>query len=305
MSRLQAEDPICPDNPDCEPVETVIVPRAHDLGGFEVRRALPSVRRRMIGPFIFFDQMGPTVFSPGQAIDVRPHPHIGLATVTWLVEGEIMHRDSLGSVQPIKPGEVNWMTAGSGIVHSERSPEHARGGGAPLLGIQTWIALPKPHEETTPSFFHYGADRIPLIEDSGIRTALIAGAAWGRRSPVEVFTETVYADIRMAAGRDLRLPSDIEERGVYVLAGSVDIAGTTFQAGTMLALRPGREVIVRAIEASHVFLLGGAAMDGPRHIWWNFVSSSKERIEQAKRDWTEGRFDKVPGETEFIPLPEK
>jgi len=304
MSHLQAEDPICPDNPDCEPVETVIVPRPHDLGGFEVRRALPSARRRMIGPFIFFDQMGPTVFAPGQAIDVRPHPHIGLATVTWLVEGEIMHRDSLGSVQPIKPGEVNWMTAGSGIVHSERSPDHTRGGGAPLFGIQTWIALPKTHEETTPGFSHYGVDQIPIIEDTGIRAALIAGAAWDRRSPVEVFTETVYADIRMTAGRDLKLPSDIEERGVYVLTGRIDIAGTAFAAGTMLALRPGREVVVRAVEPSHVFLLGGAPMDGPRHIWWNFVSSSKERIEQAKRDWKEGRFDKVPGETEFIPLPE-
>ncbi len=304
MSWLRAQDPICPDQADCEPVETVIVPRAHDLGDFEVRRALPAAKRQMIGPFIFFDQMGPTVFGPGQAIDVRPHPHIGLATVTWLVEGEIMHRDSLGSIQPIKPGEVNWMTAGSGIVHSERSPEDARGGGAPLYGLQAWLALPRIHEETEPMFAHYAAEEIPLIEDDGIQASLIAGTAWGQTSPVKVFTETVYADIRMRSGADFKLPPEIDERGVYVLSGRIEIAGTEFAEGTLIALKPDREIVVRATQGSHVFLLGGASMDGPRHVWWNFVSSSKERIETAKRDWMEGRFENVPGETKFIPLPE-
>jgi hypothetical protein len=304
MSWLRAHDSICPDNVDCEPVETVIVPRASDLGDFEVRRALPAAKRQMIGPFIFFDQMGPTVFGPGQAIDVRPHPHIGLATVTWLVDGEIMHRDSLGSVQLIKPGEVNWMTAGSGIVHSERSPEDARNGGASLYGIQAWVALPKTHEEAAPTFAHYGSEDIPLVEDNGIQASLIAGAAWGQVSPVKVFTETVYADIRMNSGCDLQLPSEIEERGVYVLSGKTEIAGTTFAEGTLVALKPDREVVIRALEGSHLILLGGASIDGPRHIWWNFVSTSEERIEMAKRDWEEGRFEKVHGETEFIPLPE-
>jgi hypothetical protein len=249
--------------------------------------------------------MGPTVFAPGQALDVRPHPHIGLATVTWLVDGEILHRDSLGSVQAIMPGAVNWMTAGAGIVHSERSPDAARrAGGARICGLQAWVALPKSHEETEPTFSHYDASAIPHIEGDGVQVALIAGSAWGQRSPVRVFTETVYADVRMTAGRDLQLPADVEERGVYVLFGRIEITGTAFAAGTLVALRSGVDVVIRAAEASHVFVVGGEAMDGPRHIWWNFVSSSLEWIEVAKRDWKAGRFPPVPGETEFIPLPD-
>ncbi|MGF1640763.1 MAG: pirin family protein [Rhodospirillales bacterium] len=304
MSWQRVEEPDCPNRSDRDAVEVLVVPRAHDLGGLPVRRSLPSPRRRMVGPFVFFDQMGPTVFSPGQALDVRPHPHIGLATVTWLVEGEIVHRDSLGVVQPIRPGEVNWMTAGRGIVHSERSPDTARSGGARLCGIQTWIALPKRDEETAPAFTHYAAERIPVVEGDGVRAALIAGAAWGRRSPVEVFSETLYADVRITAGRSLDLPTDVEERGVYVLSGEIAIGAASFAAGSLLILKTGWEIVVHAVAASHVFVIGGAAMDGPRHVWWNFVSSSRERIEQAKRDWTEGRFARVPGEEEFIPLPE-
>lgn len=304
MSWLRADPPVCSAAIACGAVETVIVPRSRDLGGFTVRRILPAQRRSMIGPFIFLDQMGPAEFAPGQALDVRPHPHIGLATVTWLVEGEILHRDSLGSVQAITPGAVNWMTAGAGIVHSERSPEAARRAGARICGLQAWVALPKSHEETDPTFSHYDAAAIPHIEGDGVRVALIAGAAWGQRSPVRVFTETVYADVRMTAGRALQLPANIEERGVYVLSGGIEITGTAFAAGTLVALRTGVDVAIRATEASHVFVVGGEAMDGPRHIWWNFVSSSMERIELAKRDWKDRRFPSVPGETEFIPLPE-
>lgn len=304
MSWSEAEEPGCPGDAGYAPVETVIVPRARDLGGFEVRRALPSAQRPMIGPFIFFDQMGPTVLAPGQAVDVRPHPHIGLATVTWLIAGELLHRDSLGSVQRIRPGEVNWMTAGSGIVHSERTPADARGGGAPLAGIQTWIALPRAHEETAPQFAHYGAGQVPLIEDRGVRIALIAGHLWGQRSPVAVFSETVYADIRLPPDREVPVPGEIEERGIYVLTGAVEIGGNTFAAGSLAVLRTGGTIVVRAAAESHLFLIGGAAMDGPRHLWWNFVSSSRERIEAAKRDWRERRFAPVPGESDFIPLPE-
>lgn len=304
MSWLHAEDPECPQAVACPPVMTVIKPRPRDLGGFVVRRALPAAERQMIGPFVFFDQMGPAEFPPGQGLDVRPHPHIGLATVTWLVEGEILHRDSLGSVQPIRPGEVNWMIAGAGIVHSERSPDEARRHGDRLCGIQAWVALPHAHEETAPSFSHHDAAAIPLLEGDGARVALIAGSIWGRRSPVPVFSDTVYADMRLASGCELRLPLEVEERGVYVLAGSIEVARVRFAPATLLVLRTGADVVLRATEPAHLLLLGGAAMDGPRHIWWNFVSSSPERIERAKRDWKEGRFSPVPGETEFIPLPD-
>ena len=304
MSWLQSQEPYYLDNIDCWPVDAVILPRARDFGDLEVGRVLPAVKRQMIGPFIFFAQMGPTVFGPGQAVNVRPHPHIGLACVTWLIDGEIMHRDGLGSTQLIKPGELNWMTAGSGIVHSERSPDDARKGGAAFFGIQAWAALPKTHEETAPAFTHYEAKEIPKIEDKGVHVSLIAGVLWGQRSPVEVFTETVCADIRMSAGRKLQIPSQIKERGLYLLSGRIDIAGTTFTEGTFVVLKPAREIIVRAINGSHLFLLGGASMDGPRHIWWNFVSSSEDRIELAKSDWAAGRFEMVPGETESMSLPE-
>ncbi len=303
MSWQPADEATAAPPTDCPPVETVIVPRSRDLGGFDVRRALPSTRRKMIGPFIFFDQMGPATFAPGKGIDVRPHPHIGLSTVTWLIEGEIMHRDSLGSIQAIRPGAVNWMTAGSGIAHSERTPDELRSG-AKLYGLQTWLALPKAHEETAPRFEHFSADRLPTFEGNGVEATVIAGTGWGKRSPVGVFTDTLYVDMRLTDGTKLTIPPEHEERGVYVLAGEIEIAGDRFGVGSMLVLRPDKPVDVLAHGAVHLVALGGATADGPRHIWWNFVSSSAERIEQAKADWKTGRFDPVVDDDEFIPLPE-
>lgn len=281
-----------------------MIPRARDLGGFEVRRALPSSKRQMVGPFIFFDQMGPAVLRPGQGLDVRPHPHIGLATVTYLFTGEILHRDSLGSVQPIRPGEVNWMTAGSGIVHSERSDETQRRAEAPLFGIQSWVALPKRDEEAAPWFAHHGADELPAFDHDGARVRLIAGSLFGAHSPVRTFSEMFYADAMLDGGARLPLPAGHEERAIYIAEGRIEITGETFESGRLLVFRPGDEITVRAPEPSRLLLLGGEPMDGPRHIWWNFVSSSRERIEQAGEDWRSGRFDPVPDETEFIPLPE-
>lgn len=304
MSWQPAVEADCAQTESCAPVAAVITPKAKDIGGFEVRRALPSIERRSIGPFVFFDQMGPATFAAGSGIDVRPHPHIGLSTLTWLVEGEIMHRDSLGSEQPIRPGEVNWMTAGRGIVHSERTPNDKRAAPHNLFGLQVWLALPQAHEETEPSFQHYTGNEIPRIEQDGVVIQLVAGEAWGERSPVEVFSETLYADIALPAGGRFTLPSETPERGLYIMQGEVSLAGETFTAGSMLALNPGREAVVEAAQPARVALIGGAPLDGRRHLWWNFVSSSKERLEQAKADWKEGRFPAVPGETEFIPLPE-
>lgn len=291
-------------------LETLIVPRSSDLGdGFTVRRALPSRQRRMVGPFIFFDQMGPIVLETGRGLDVRPHPHIGLATVTYLFEGELLHRDSLGTVQPIEPGAVNWMTAGRGIAHSERTAPEVRARGGPLFGIQSWVALPQADEEIAPAFAHHGRDSLPVLEGDGIHLRLIAGALGGARSPVPVFSAMVYADVRLAPGARLALPGEYEERAVYLLAGSLEIAGCneSFSAGQLLIFRAGAEIVLAAARTAPVrlMLLGGAPMDGPRHIWWNFVSSAKERIEQAKQDWQEGRFAAVIGETERIPLPER
>ncbi|HEX7061009.1 MAG TPA: pirin family protein [Woeseiaceae bacterium] len=287
-----------------DPVGIEIVPRTRDLGGFEVRRALPSSQARMVGPFVFFDQMGPAVLAPGQGLDVRPHPHIGLATVTYVFEGEILHRDSLGSVQPIRPGEVNWMTAGRGIVHSERSDDAQRRAESKLFGIQTWVALLKAEEETEPAFAHHGADELPQIEDGGARVRLITGSLYGERSPVRTHSGMFYADAQLAAGSRLPVPAEHEERAIYVATGAVDIAGRTFDAGRLLVLRPGDEITVSSVAPARVMLLGGEPMDGPRHVWWNFVSSSEERIHAAAEDWRAGRFPRVPGETEFIPLPE-
>jgi redox-sensitive bicupin YhaK (pirin superfamily) len=286
-----------------DPIELVVVPRTRDLGGFEVRRALPSGRRRMVGPFIFFDQMGPSILRPGSGLDVRPHPHIGLATVTYLFQGEILHRDSLGTVQPIRPGAVNLMTAGRGIVHSERTPQELRPAGSELFGIQAWLALPGHAEETDPAFSHYGADALPLLEDHGIRLRLIAGELHGHRSPVPTFTETLYADVELAAGAVLPLDASHEERAVYLAAGEVEIAGRTHAPGRLLVLRPGDLLSATALQPARLLLLGGEPMDGPRFIWWNFVSSREDRIEQAKADWEAGRFAPVPGDDESIPLP--
>jgi redox-sensitive bicupin YhaK (pirin superfamily) len=285
-------------------VDTIIVARTSDIGGFEVRRALPSARRRMVGPFIFLDQMGPAMLRAGQGLDVRPHPHIGLSTVTYLFDGEILHRDSLGRVQPIRPGELNWMTAGRGIVHSERTAPDLRTADHAVFGAQAWVALPSRHEETEPAFAHHGADRLPVVEGEGKRVRLIAGALYGMQSPAVTASELFYADARLDAGTRLEVPADHEERAAYVVEGTVEVAGDAFEAGRLLVLHPGDQVVVVARTPARLLLLGGEPMDGPRHIWWNFVSSSKERIEQAKADWRAGRFPAVPGETEFIPLPE-
>ena len=293
-------------------LEAIIVPRTSDLGdGFTVRRALPSAQRRMVGPFIFFDQMGPILLGPGRGLDVRPHPHIGLATVTYLFEGEILHRDSLGTVQPIEPGAVNWMTAGRGIAHSERTASEVRARGGPLFGIQSWVALPQAEEETEPAFAHHPRDSLPVIEGDGVHLRLIAGTFGGARSPVPVFSPMVYADVQLAPAARFAVPGEYEERAVYLIEGSIEIAGCPepFGAGQLLIVRSGAEIVLTPAktgakpEPARLMLLGGAPMDGPRHIWWNFVSSSKERIEQAKQDWQEGRFAPVVGETEFIPLP--
>ncbi|HEV2764352.1 MAG TPA: pirin family protein [Pyrinomonadaceae bacterium] len=289
-------------------VETVIVPRTRDLvGGFKVRRALPSVRRRMVGPFVFLDQMGPELLRAGAGLDVAPHPHIGLATVTYLFEGELLHRDSLGTVQAIRPGEVNWMTAGRGIAHSERTPTELRQTGSELFGIQSWVALPSREEECAPAFAHHDANELPLVEGDGVSLRLVAGSLYGARSPVHTLSEMFYADARLDAGARLPMPAH-EERALYVVEGEVGIVGDagTFGEGQLLVFEPGAEVVLVASPraAARFMLLGGETLDGPRHIWWNFVSSSTERIEQAKADWREGRFAPVPEETEFIPLPD-
>ncbi len=303
MSWQPAPEPQDTAAPDAA-VDMVILPRSVDLGdGFSVRRVLPFAKRRMVGPFVFFDRFGPTVFRAGVGLDVRPHPHIGLATVTYLLEGEILHRDSLGTVQTITPGAVNWMTAGRGIAHSERTPPADRTGGSALAGVQLWVALPKAQEETAPAFAHHAADALPAIEGEGKRVRLIAGALYGQRSPVATFSELFCADVALAPDARLDIPTDHEERGVYVLDGSVTLGGQNFGAEELIVLKPGAAAVVTAAAPSRLLLLGGAAMDGPRHIWWNFVASSHERIEAAKADWRAGRFAPVPGETEFIPLP--
>lgn len=287
-------------------LETVVVPRIHDLGdGFEVRRALPHRERRMVGPFVFLDQMGPHVFQPGRGIDVRPHPHIGLATVTYLLSGEISHRDSLGTVQDIKPGEVNWMTAGKGIVHSERTGAGQRAAGSTLSGLQCWVALPRAQEESAPAFTHVGADALPLIEGEGVTARIIAGEYFGKRAPVPVASPMFYVDLVLAPGARLGLPADYPEQAVYVVEGRLDLGRDgAFDAGQLLVLKPGARVTVGSAAGARVMLLGGDAMDGPRYLSWNFVSSSEERIEQARADWRAMRFAPVPGETEFIPLPD-
>lgn len=303
-------EPQCPDAGNLDAIETVIIPRARDLGGFEVRRALPAPRRQMVGPFIFFDQAGPAEFLTGQGIDVRPHPHIGLGTVTYLYKGEFEHRDSLGTHQMIYPGEVNWMVAGQGVTHSERTSEATRKGESSLFGIQTWIALPESHEDVAPSFEHHGKEALPMLEGEGKQVRLILGTAWGERAPVTMHSETFYADVVLQPGAKLPLPDDHEDRGVYITQGSIEIAGDTFEAGRMMVFRPGDAITVTAgAQGARLMALGGETMNGPRHIWWNFVASSKERIEEAKAawaagDWQQGRFQLPPGDDqEFIPLP--
>jgi redox-sensitive bicupin YhaK (pirin superfamily) len=287
-----------------DPVELTIAPRPRDIGGFEVRRLLPVAQRRSVGPFVFFDQMGPAALAAEHGVDVRPHPHIGLATVTYLFEGEILHRDTLGSVQVIRPGDVNWMTAGSGIAHSERTPPESRATGGPLFGIQSWVALPKAHEEADPAFFHHPVATLPKIEGEGKQVRIIAGTAFGQRAPVATFSETLYCDVVLKAGARIEVPLEHEERAIQPVTGRIGVAGHGVEPGSMLVLRANEPVTIEALEDARLMLLGGARLDGPRNIWWNFVSSSKDRIEQAKADWKAGRFGPVPGETEFIPLPE-
>ncbi len=302
MTTPGADDPQHPVSGNAA-IEMTILPRTRDLGGFEVGRVLPAIGKRMVGPFIFLDQMGPVTFAPGRGIDVRPHPHIGLSTVTYLFQGTILHRDSVGSIQPIEPGDVNWMTAGSGIAHSERTPPDFRDGTHPLFGIQSWVALPKAQEERQPSFHHHPAASLPLLDLDGPHGRLIAGSLYGATSPVEVSSPLFYADITMPAGTTLPIPATYEERAVYLISGSIDLAGSTFDTAQLLVLKPGTALQVKATAPSHLLLLGGEPLEEPRYIWWNFVSSSQERIEQAKADWEERRFAHVIGEHEFIPLP--
>ena len=279
-----------------------IEPRERDLGEFTVRRVLPSPRQQMVGPFIFFDHMGPAEFPPGSGIQVRPHPHIGLATITYLFEGEIMHRDDLGYVQPIRAGAVNLMTAGRGIVHSERAGEdlqtHSR-----LHGIQSWMALPEHLAEMEPGFLHYGADELPELVRDGVTIRVIMGKAYGQTSPVKCYSPTLYLECQLPEGAGLELPDTNDDLGVYVVSGAVTIAEEHYKSGVLAIAEPGQRLRLEAVEASRVMVIGGESL-GQRYIWWNFVATSMERMEQAKRDWKEGRFGKVPGDDEFIPLPD-
>ncbi|WP_170398854.1 pirin family protein [Ruegeria arenilitoris] len=290
-------------------LDTLIIPRARDLGGFEVRRALPSSKRQLVGPFIFFDQVGPAEFLTGDGIDVRPHPHIGLGTVTYLYQGEFEHRDSLGTHQMIYPGEVNWMVAGRGVTHSERTSQKTRDKKHRLFGIQTWIALPEAHEDMAPDFEHHKQGALPHFQDQGVSARLILGSAYGETSPVTMLSETFYLDVRLDPGASFPLPDDHEDRGVYVTQGSVEITGDTFTQGRMMVFRPGDPLSVKAgPQGARLMLLGGATLNQERYIWWNFVSSSKEKIEAATRewktaDWAKGAFHLPLGDDqEFIPI---
>jgi len=284
-------------------IQAFLKPHQHDVGNLMVRRVLPALATRTIGPFIFFDHIGPATLVPGIGLDVRPHPHIGLATVTYLFEGAIMHRDSVGSVQKISPGDVNWMTAGGGIVHSERTPDEERAAGQNMHGIQTWVALPVAEEECPPSFEHHPAATLPQIERNGVKLRVIAGSAFGETAPTTTFSPTLYVAAQFSADSAVTLDPEHEERGVYLVEGDLSIDGDVLPAGQMAVLKTGYSADLRSTDGAIAMLLGGAPLDGPRFIEWNFVSSSKEKIEAAKRAWSEQRMGQVPGETEFIPLP--
>ena len=304
MSVQEFSQPTCA-QADSSAVEQVIDSHEKDLGGFTVRRVLPAAEHRRVGPFIFFDHLGPAHFEAGTGMDVRPHPHIGLSTLTYLFEGQILHRDSLGYVQNIEPGAVNWMTAGKGIVHSERTPDELRATGFEMHGLQIWIALPDGSEEIEPSFHHHSAGSLPTIEQEGIKMNLVAGEAFGQRSPVKTHSPLFYLDVRAEAGVEIPLPDEYPERAVYLVSGEITIDSETYSAPRMLVLKQGTRPTITAISASRLMSLGGAPLASDRTVWWNFSSSSKARLEAAKADWKEGRFGQVPGETEFIPLPEK
>ena len=282
-------------------LEIVLLAREADLpGGLHVRRAIPQARRRMVGPFVFVDQMGPAEFGPGEDITVLSHPHIGLSTVTYLFEGEGVHRDSIGTVQRILPGEVNWMTAGRGIVHLEQMAAGATGR---VFGVQTWVALPQDREECEPSFDHYDTSAVPVIEEGGATIRLIAGSLFGARSAVRTSSPLFYADVRLEAGAVLQLAPEYEERAAFIIDGRIALTDNALGSGEMGVLQPGATVLLRAEEPTHLLLLGGDPLDGPRYISWNFVSSSRERLEQAADDWRNQRFERIEGETSYIPLP--
>jgi redox-sensitive bicupin YhaK (pirin superfamily) len=305
VSFFPGNDPLPGDAFASDQIELMVIPNAKDIGGFQVRRALPTARRRLVGPFIFFDRMGPAILRAGQALDVRPHPHIGLSTVTYLFDGKIRHRDSLGTEMVIQPGDVNLMTAGRGIVHSERTPQELRGAPMSVSGLQTWLALPDGKEEVAPVFENTAAIDLPEIDAEGVSGRVVIGAFSGLRSPVMTASDTLYADLSLAPGASVKIPADAEERAIYTLEGEVSISGDRFPAERLLVFRPGDEIVVSSEGGAHFMLFGGASLGSNRYIWWNFVSSSKERIEQAKEEWKTGRFDIVPGdEEEFIPLPD-
>ena len=284
----------------------LIEPRVHDLGGFQVRRAVPTMQARSVGPFVFVDHIGPAVFEPGTAVDVRPHPHIGLATVTFLWAGMLHHKDTLGSAQDIAPGDVNWMTAGRGIAHSERTPQRLRGETQPMHGMQTWVALPKAHEEAAPAFHHHPAATLPLREAGDVSLRVIAGRGFGLESPVRVFADTFNVALDLAPDAELAIDPAAPERALYVLDGQAQLDGADIPDKHLVLLDRGTSPVLRAKTPLKAMLLGGEPLDAPRHVWWNFVSSSRERIEQAKRDWVEGRFGTIPGDAkEYIPLPER
>jgi redox-sensitive bicupin YhaK (pirin superfamily) len=305
MSWLPSNDPVLGDPQSCDALELVIVPRTRDLGdGFEVRRALPHGKRQMVGPFIFFDHFGPVQMIAGKGMDVRPHPHIGLATVTYLFDGSIMHRDSEGNIQEIQPGAMNLMTAGRGIAHSERTPDVQRRDGQKMLGLQSWIALPAACEEIAPSFQHYAAADLPTVDGGGFTARVIAGRSFGASSPVTMVSPWFYTEVTAGEGVSLPLDADHEERAIYLIDGEIEIAHERYRGPRLLIFRPGDRTTIKTSSPARMMFLGGDALEGPRHIWWNFVSSSQERIEQAKEDWKTGRFAHVPNEHEFIPLPE-
>lgn len=281
----------------------ILVPSTKDLGGFQVRRVLPAMQRKMVGPFIFFDHIGPAQFEAGQGIDVRPHPHIGLATVTYLFGGSLLHRDSLGCEQLIEPGAVNLMTAGKGIAHSERTAETVRAHPSELYGIQTWLALPRAKEEVDPRFEHTASEALPRVDLGKAQARIIAGKFFGAESPVRSESDWFYADIEASAGSSVPLEADYAERGVYLLEGEIEVDGVSYQPNRMLIFKPGSELVIKAIKTSRLVIFGGEPVDGERFIYWNFVSSRRDRIEQAKEDWTQGKFAPVVGDSGFIPLP--
>ncbi|MBA1275412.1 pirin family protein [Stutzerimonas azotifigens] len=287
-------------------IEQVVLPNVRDIGGFDVRRALPSAQRRMVGPFVFLDSFGPVVFGAGEGMDTRPHPHIGLSTISYLLQGEMLHRDSAGHIQQLQAGEVNLMVAGRGIVHSERSSDPVRASGGTLMGLQAWVALPEAHEETEPGFQHLTAPALPTLEGDGVALRLLAGSLEGRRATTRTFSDLFYADLQLEAGARYRLSAEHIERALYVVRGEVEVVGEAgrFGADQLVVLRPGSDVIIAAPKGARLMLLGGEPLDGPRHIYWNFVSSRQDRILQAAEDWRLRRFSDVPGDDDYIPLPD-